>query len=223
VHQSSCYRPVCSFGGTSSVAMKGRYLLQEHLCSPFTSHHTYTDFLKDAAAIFPLMSRAHCFSRIEPLLHDQCIFLRLAVNNPHSVRPSASCRGLQGRSQFLSIFRHGSIEIWAISTVSISIQQIQRSGFDSRCHQISWEAVGLERGPLSLVSTSEELLGRKSSGSGLENREYGHRKPSRSPRGTLYPKTLALTSWTRGGRPVGIVRSRTTATEYIIYYHLSLV
>jgi hypothetical protein len=33
--------------------------------------------------------------------------------------------------------------------------------------------VGLERGPLSLVSTIEELLGRKSSGSCLENREYG--------------------------------------------------
>jgi hypothetical protein len=29
----------------------------------------------------------------------------------------------------------------------------------------------LERGPLSLVSTIEELLGRKSSGSGLESRE----------------------------------------------------
>jgi hypothetical protein len=29
--------------------------------------------------------------------------------------------------------------------------------------------VGLERGPLSLVSTTEELLRRKSSGSGLEN------------------------------------------------------
>jgi hypothetical protein len=35
--------------------------------------------------------------------------------------------------------------------------------------------VGLERGPLSLVSTTEELLGRKSSGSDLENREYGCR------------------------------------------------
>jgi hypothetical protein len=33
--------------------------------------------------------------------------------------------------------------------------------------------VGLERGPLSLVSTTEELLGRKSSGSGPEIREYG--------------------------------------------------
>jgi hypothetical protein len=32
--------------------------------------------------------------------------------------------------------------------------------------------MGLERGPLSLVSTTEELLARKSSGSGLENREH---------------------------------------------------
>jgi hypothetical protein len=39
--------------------------------------------------------------------------------------------------------------------------------------------VGLERGPLSLVSTIEELLGRKSSGCGLEIREYGRRDPSR--------------------------------------------
>jgi hypothetical protein len=39
--------------------------------------------------------------------------------------------------------------------------------------------VGLERGPLSLVSTIEELLGRKRSGSGLENRKYFRRDPSR--------------------------------------------
>jgi hypothetical protein len=35
--------------------------------------------------------------------------------------------------------------------------------------------VGLERCPLSLVSTNEELLRRKSSGSGLEIRDYGRR------------------------------------------------
>jgi hypothetical protein len=38
---------------------------------------------------------------------------------------------------------------------------------------------GLERGPLSLVSTTEELFGRNSSGAGLEIREYGRRDPSR--------------------------------------------
>jgi hypothetical protein len=37
---------------------------------------------------------------------------------------------------------------------------------------------GSGTGPLSLVSTIEELLGRKDSGSGLENRAYGRRDPS---------------------------------------------
>jgi hypothetical protein len=72
--------------------------------------------------------------------------------------------------------------------------------------------VGLERGPLSLVSTAEELLWRKSSVSGLEIREYGRRDPSRLPRGTLYAQMLALTSSASGDRSVGIVHSRTQAT-----------
>jgi hypothetical protein len=61
-------------------------------------------------------------------------------------------------------------------------------GFDSRRYQIFGEVVG----PLSLVSTVEELLGRKSSGSGLETRDYGH-----------------------SVRSVGIVRSRTKAAEFV--------
>jgi hypothetical protein len=52
--------------------------------------------------------------------------------------------------------------------------------------------LGLERGPLSHVSTIEELLEWKSSWFGLENWEYGRRDPSRSPRGALYPQKLAL-------------------------------
>jgi hypothetical protein len=49
---------------------------------------------------------------------------------------------------------------------------VQSFGFDFRRYQILWKVVGLERGPLSLLSTTEELLERKSSGSGLETREY---------------------------------------------------
>jgi hypothetical protein len=60
----------------------------------------------------------------------------------------------------------------------------------------------LERGPLSLVSTTEELLGTKSSGSGLEDRGYGCRDTSRWPRDTLYPQKSALTSPTSGGSSV---------------------
>jgi hypothetical protein len=43
--------------------------------------------------------------------------------------------------------------------------------------------VGLGRGPLSLVGTIEELLDRKSSGSGLGNRDYDSRG------------SAALTTW----------------------------
>jgi hypothetical protein len=59
--------------------------------------------------------------------------------------------------------------------------QIQRNGFNSRRYQIFWEEVGLERGPLSLASTIEKLLGRKRNGSGLESREYSSRDSSRWP------------------------------------------
>jgi hypothetical protein len=78
--------------------------------------------------------------------------------------------------------------------------------------------VGLERGPLSLVSTTEELLERKSSDSGLEKREYVRRDQSGRPRGTLYPQKLALTSPTSGGRLVDIVRSRTQAMEFVCLF-----
>jgi hypothetical protein len=61
------------------------------------------------------------------------------------------------------------------------------------------------------VTTIERLLGRRSSGSGLESREYGRRDPLR----TLYPQKLAVTWLTSGGRSVGIVRSRTQATELL--------
>jgi hypothetical protein len=57
-------------------------------------------------------------------------------------------------------------------------------GFDSRALQEK-KVVCLEWGPLSLVSTIHELLGRSSSAFGLESREYGRRDSSRWPRGTL--------------------------------------
>jgi hypothetical protein len=71
--------------------------------------------------------------------------------------------------------------------------------------------VGLERGPLSLVSTTEVLLGRRSNGFGLESRVYGRGYPSRDTPLFAY---LALTSPTSGGRSVGIVCSWTQATEF---------
>jgi hypothetical protein len=72
--------------------------------------------------------------------------------------------------------------------------QIQRSGFDSRRYQIFWEVVGPERGPLSLLSTIGELLERKSSVSGQEKRDYGHREPHTDHVAPSILKKLALTS-----------------------------
>jgi hypothetical protein len=48
-----------------------------------------------------------------------------------------------------------------LSSGQSSWLQVYRSRYDSRRYQIFWEVVCLERGPLSLVSTTEELLGRK--------------------------------------------------------------
>jgi hypothetical protein len=83
------------------------------------------------------------------------------------------------------------------------------SGFDSRRCQIFWEVVGLELGPLSLVSTIEQLLGRKHSGSGLENLYYGRRgSAALTTRHPSIRKNLALTS------PTSAV-ARTEATELL--------
>jgi hypothetical protein len=78
--------------------------------------------------------------------------------------------------------------------------------------------VGLEQGPLSLTSITEDLLESKSSGS-----------ESRKPRlmvmviccadhDTLYPQKLALTSPTSGGRSASIVCLGTKAMEFSFFY-----
>jgi hypothetical protein len=65
--------------------------------------------------------------------------------------------GLEWRKRgFISSYSHSS---WL---------QIQRSGFDSLRYYIFLEVVGLKWGAFSLVSTIEELLEIKNSGSGLE-------------------------------------------------------
>jgi hypothetical protein len=90
---------------------------------------------------------------------------------------------------------------------------IRRPGFYSRHYQKK-NVVSLERGPLSLVSTTEELLERKSSGSCLENREYGIGIRHADHVAISIRKKLAITSPTSGGRSVGIVRSRTQTIEF---------
>jgi hypothetical protein len=86
---------------------------------------------------------------------------------------------------------------------------------DSWRYHIFWVVVGLEWRPLSLMSTTEELLWGNSCSSSLAIWEYGHGDSLHWPCDTLYMQKLALTSPKSSGRSVSIVRSRTKATEFI--------
>jgi hypothetical protein len=90
--------------------------------------------------------------------------------------------------------------------IRVSGYRSRGPGLNSRRFQIFWEAAGLERGPLSFVRAIEELLGRNSSGSGQENRDY---RPGGSVAlTTQHPLSanVGTTSPTSGGRSLGIVR-----------------
>jgi len=94
--------------------------------------------------------------------------------------------------------------------VKVSGYRYRGPGLDPRRYQIFWVVVGLER-EVKLRS----YLNKKSSG-------FRFRKQRLTAVGTrcanyvtpLYPQKLALTSPTGGGRSVGMVRSRTKATEF---------
>jgi hypothetical protein len=60
---------------------------------------------------------------------------------------------------FFMMLDVGGPPLW--SSGQSSWLQIRRPGFDSRHYQKKKRVVGLELGPLSLVSTTEELLDRK--------------------------------------------------------------
>jgi hypothetical protein len=77
--------------------------------------------------------------------------------------------------------------------------------------------VGLERGPLGLVSTTEELLDRKVAAPVLKTEITVLRIRRADYATSLYPQKLALTSPTGSGRSVSIVRSRTQATEFVCF------
>jgi hypothetical protein len=81
--------------------------------------------------------------------------------------------------RFQSLFVPFSLMMDRICGLMVRVPDYISRGlrFDSRGYKIFWGIVGLERGPLNLVSITEELLGRNSSGS-------GSRKPRLRPWGS---------------------------------------
>jgi hypothetical protein len=75
--------------------------------------------------------------------------------------------------------------------------------------------VGLERGPLSLVSTTEEILDRKVAASVWKTEITAVGMLLADHEILHYPQKLAQTWPKRGGHSVRIVRSRTKVTELL--------
>jgi hypothetical protein len=105
------------------------------------------------------------------------------------------------------------------STGQSSWLQIQRSGFHSRCCQAFWEVAGLERSPLSLVSTIEELLDEKVDRSDLENREYGRRGTTRHPLSAKIGTNFTDKRPSLGWSPPGFSNDSLLAVEEVLCWY----
>jgi hypothetical protein len=150
-------------------------------------------------------------------------------SGPPDLQPRTPTTRPQRRSCLVSNVLNSLLIVFALyscpslwSNGQSSRPQIQRSGLDSRRHQTLRVQVGPERGPPSLVNTTEEPPERKSSCSGLENTRT-------RPQGSVTPNTWHPPSAKDGTnladkwRSVGIVRSRTRATEFLRLYSLCVV
>jgi hypothetical protein len=78
--------------------------------------------------------------------------------------------------------------------------------------------VFLERCPLSLVSTTEELIDRKVAAPVYETENTAVGIVTLTTWHPLSAKKLAITSPTSGGRSVGVVRSRTQTMEFSFFF-----
>jgi hypothetical protein len=157
---------------------------ETNLTNFFTSKENYASEFSYFYSILPPSSWQLSYEIYGTVLEEEVSFVFLFIFSPlrSSSHPIVLLHGLTLHlplwrfnchptfTQQLALF---SPPLW--SSGQSPLLQIQRSGFDSRRYQIFSEVVGLERSPLSLVSTTEELLGMNISGSGLEYREYGRR------------------------------------------------
>ena len=147
--------------------------------------------------------------------HPQWLCIFIIVNTSCT----CNCRTQPMNSRIWGIFQS---QYLCGLVVRVSGYRYRGPGFDPRRYQIFWVVVGLERGQLSLVRSnwgatwikkSSSSRFRKQRLTAVGNRCANHVTP-------LYPQKLAPTSPTGGGRSVGMVRSRTRATEFsLVLFH----
>jgi hypothetical protein len=95
-------------------------------------------------------------------------------------------------------------------------------GFDSRRHKIFWDVVRLERGPLSLVGTSEEDSEEEWVAAPAYKVEYTAIGISHADNTMPFiRKELTLTSLTGGCRLVGIISRKANFCSLCVKYCLS--
>jgi hypothetical protein len=197
----SCGKPKTNTNmGTSFVAFE-----VPHMSSEQTWFRLSPNWCRETRSL------AHAFlSVIETELWSQLYFCLQGINAKSLVNWTYWFCTRDFWSRMFTSLRSNQIFLLSSKCISVGLPlwsngqsswlQIQRSGFGSRHYHIFWELVDLQRGPLSLMRTTEKLLGWKNSGSGLETREYGRGDPLRWPRDTLYLQKSALTSPTSDGR-----------------------
>jgi hypothetical protein len=136
------------------------------------------------------------------------------------------CAPCEVQTEFICYVEQSRPPLW--TSGQVSWLQIQRLGFDSRHYQVFWEVVDLERGPLSPVSTNEELFERKSSGSGLEKRKYGSRDPPlwlrdiplTAKMSTNFPdKRCSPADWRHGVLSLLLIYDRVVFNRPLLFYN----
>ena len=122
------------------------------LCHILCSHKSvFCNRTDDRVFLFSTYRRHVTFI----LLPTQTVFKKQTKKEKNAVCGNHSC-------YFVRLFFYDRPPLWS-SGQSFWLQ-IQRSRVRSRLYQIFWVVVGLERGPLSLVRSIEEILEQKSSG-----------------------------------------------------------
>jgi hypothetical protein len=153
-----------------------------HLVSTIRGEVHTAYFILHASVFFTMQTQIYCYkANYSTLMHERFLLMFSQIFIPYK-----SISNISGTISLNTCIVLQWSPLW--SSGQSSWLQIRR--FRVPFPVLQKRVVGLERGPLSLVSTTEELLGSNSSGSGLEIREYGRRDSSRWPRCTLYPQKV---------------------------------